>query len=268
MRAESDYLIIGSSHAALAALSTIRLQETEKTVTVLTRDRHFPYSPTLLPYVVSGDVRPEAAILCDEAFFEARRVRFERSAAVAAVRPETREVTLEDGATWHYDKLLLATGATPVLPAIAGLSEVRFHSLRSLDDSLALCAELGRARSAVVLGAGLIGMHAAENLAKAGIAVTVIEQRAEVLSGYFDAEAAGLIAARFASHGVAFRLGCTVAATTVQPRQRGLSLRALPLMALPSASAARWSRPPAPAPGARDAGSRSMTAPKSRPIFY
>ncbi len=212
MTASSDHLIIGSSHAAIAAIAAIRSQDAKTTVTVLTRDHHFPYSPTLLPYVVSGRAQPETAILCDTEFFAAQRVRFERSAAVAAVRPETHEVALADGTAWHYDKLLLATGAAPLLPAIAGLSDLRFHCLRSLDDSLALRAGLGEARRAVVLGAGLIGMHAAENLVKAGIAVTVIEPRAQVLPGYFDAEAAAHIAARFAANGVVFRFGRTAVA--------------------------------------------------------
>ena len=205
MRASSEHLIVGSSHAAMAAIAAIRAHDEAASVTVLTRDRHFPYSPTLLPYIVSGRAQPAKAFLCDAAFFAAQRVRFERSAAVAAVRPEAHEVLLADGSVWQYDKLLLATGAVPAIPPIRGLEEVRFHCLRSLEDALALRAGLSTARRAVVLGAGLIGMHAAENLAKAGVAVTVVEPRAQVLPGYFDEEAAAEIAARFVANGVVFR---------------------------------------------------------------
>ncbi len=203
----SDYLIVGSSHAALEAIAAIRLSDPDGSLTVLTRDRHLPYSPTLLPYVVSGRSAPAKAGLRDAAFFAGQHIRFERGAPVAAVRPEAHEVALEDGTAWHYGKLLLATGATPVVPAIAGLDSVRFHRLRTLDDSLALREAIGTARRAVVLGAGLIGMHAAENLAEAGVAVTVIEPREQVLPSYFDAEAAAMIAATFAAHGVVFRTG-------------------------------------------------------------
>ena len=203
----SDYLIVGSSHAALEAMAAIRLADPDGSLTVLTRDRHLPYSPTLLPYVVSGRASPAKAVLRDAAFFAGQHIRFESESPVAAVRPEAHEVALEDGTAWHYGKLLLATGATPSVPAIAGLDSVRFHRLRTLDDSLALREAIGTARRAVVLGAGLIGMHAAENLAEAGIAVTVIEPRDQVLPSYFDAEAAAMIAASFAAHGVVFRTG-------------------------------------------------------------
>lgn len=208
----SDYLVVGSSHAALEAMAAIRLADPDGSLTVLTRDRHLPYSPTLLPYVVSGRSAPAKAVLRDAGFFAGARIRFETGAPVAAVRPEAREVALEDGTAWHYGKLLLATGATPALPPIVGLDTVRFHRLRTLDDSLALREAIGTARRAVVLGAGLIGMHAAENLAAAGIAVTVIEPRDQVLPGYFDADAAAMIAASFAAHGVTFRTGRSAAA--------------------------------------------------------
>jgi phenylglyoxylate dehydrogenase epsilon subunit len=203
----TDYLIVGSSHAALEAISAIRLQDPDSSLTVLTADGHLPYSPTVLPYVVSGRSAADRVTLRDEAFFVEQRVRLQRGATVASVRPEANTVELEDGARWQYGKLLLATGAAPAVPPIAGLDSVRSYRLRTLDDSLALREAIGSARRAVVLGAGLIGMHAAENLAAAGVAVTVIEPRDQVLPSYFDAEAAALIERSFTAHGVAFRLG-------------------------------------------------------------
>ena len=62
----TKYLIIGSSHAGLSALDAIRLQDTEGSVTLVTRDENLPYSPTILPYVVSGDADPETIFLRDE----------------------------------------------------------------------------------------------------------------------------------------------------------------------------------------------------------
>jgi phenylglyoxylate dehydrogenase epsilon subunit len=220
----SDYLIVGSSHAALEAIAAIRLQDPDATLTVLTRDRHLPYSPTLLPYVVSGRSAPAKVTLRDAAFFATQRVHFQREATVASVQPEANEIELADGTRWHYGKLLLATGAVPSVPPIAGLDSVRSHRLRTLDDSLALREAIGTARRAVVLGAGLIGMHAAENLAAAGVAVTVIEPRAQVLPSYFDSEAAAHIARRLAAHGVTFRTGCTATAVAATPEGCRLTL--------------------------------------------
>lgn len=218
----SEYLIVGSSHAALEAIAAIRLTDPDGTLTVLTRDRHLPYSPTLLPYVVSGRSAADQVTLRDTAFFAGQHIKYETGACVTAVRPEPHEIELENGTRWHYGKLLLATGAAPSVPPIAGLESVQYHRLRTLDDSLALRQAIGGARRAVVLGAGLIGMHAAENLADAGVAVTVIEPRAQVLPAYFDAEAARHIAAQFAAHGVVLCTSRSVVA--VAPASAGCRL--------------------------------------------
>lgn len=219
---DSDYLIVGSSHAALEAMAAIRLHDPAGSLTVLTRDRHLPYSPTLLPYVVSGRSAPAKATLRDAAFFDHQHVRLQREASVAAVLPQDNEVVLRDGTRWRYGKLLLATGAVPNVPSIPGLESVRFHQLRTLDDSLALRGAIDTAHSAVVLGAGLIGMHAAECLAHAGVSTVVIEERTHVLPSYFDADAAGWIAGSFQAQGVCFRTGRSVIG--VEPTDDGCLL--------------------------------------------
>lgn len=203
---DANYLIVGSSHAALEAADAIRRQDPEGSVVMLTRDGRLPYSPTILPYVVSGRSQPERVVLRGEAWFDANRIRLVRNAAVTAVDADSRTVTTTDGA-WSYGKLLLATGARPLLPPVPGLKDVPHHVLRSMDDAVGLRQAIGGARSAVVLGAGLVGMHAAENLLKAGLAVTVVEMQPRVLAGYFDAEASGRIAEAFTAKGAALKLG-------------------------------------------------------------
>ncbi|MCK0505408.1 NAD(P)/FAD-dependent oxidoreductase, partial [Aromatoleum anaerobium] len=60
---QTQYLVVGSSHAALEAISAIRMHDATGTLTVVTRDAHLPYSPTVLPYVVSGKSAPERVFL-------------------------------------------------------------------------------------------------------------------------------------------------------------------------------------------------------------
>lgn len=206
-----DYLIIGSSHAAIEAADAIRRQDAEGGVTMITRDNRLPYSPTILPYVVSGRSAPERVVLRDDAWFERNRIRLVRNTAVTSVAPDSRTVTTSDG-SFTYDKLLLATGARPLLPPVPGLRETPHHVLRSMDDALGLRQAIGQVKSAVVLGAGLVGMHAAENLLKAGVAVTVVEMQPRVLAGYFDEEASDRIAAAFTAKGAVLKLGCAAAA--------------------------------------------------------
>ncbi len=212
----AHYLIVGASHAALSALHAIRLHDAEGEVTLLTRDDSLPYSPTVLPYVVSGRSAPGRVFLRDEGYFAEHKVNYLRGAKVQKVNAGANAVELADGSRIGFDKLLLATGAAPMLPPIPGLAELKFHVLRTLNDAVALREALPRVKRAVVLGGGLIGMHAAENLAKGGAEVSVVELQPHVLSGYFDAEASTMIEQVFAANGVRLLTGASVASVAAQ----------------------------------------------------
>ena len=213
---DSRYLIVGASHAALAALAAIRMHDAEGSLTLMTREEALPYSPTVLPYVVSGRSAPDQVFLRDEEYFSRHRVNFLAGKTLAGIDVAGKRAKLASGEEIAFDKLLLATGAAPALPPIPGLDTVDFHVLRTLSDAGGLRRALPAAKSAVVLGGGLIGMHAAENLAKAGVAVTVVEQAPQVLPGYFDRTAADIIERVFAEHGVRLLLGSGV--TKISPR--------------------------------------------------
>ncbi len=212
----THYLIVGASHAALSALHAIRLHDAEQEVTLLTRDDSLPYSPTVLPYVVSGRSDPGRVFLRDENYFTQHKVNYLRGAKVRKVNAGQNAVELADGSEIGFDKLLLATGAAPMLPSIPGLAGMKFHVLRTLADALALREALPRIKRAVVLGGGLIGMHAAENLAKGGVEVSVVEVQSHVLAGYFDAEASAMIEKVFAANGVRLLTGARVASFAPQ----------------------------------------------------
>ena len=205
-----DYLVAGASHAALAALEAIRMHDSQGSVAVASREAHSPYSPTVLPYVVSGRSQPAAVALKSADYFARNHIDFLAGRALARVDGAAKRVHFANGEALAYGKLLLATGAAPIIPPIPGLGDVEFHVLRTLDDATRLNAALPKTKAAVVLGAGLIGMHAAENLAKTGAAVTVVEMQPQVLPGYFDGQAGEIIAAVFAEKGVRLVLGSRV----------------------------------------------------------
>jgi phenylglyoxylate dehydrogenase epsilon subunit len=141
-------------------------------------------------------------------YFQKHDVEFTRGAELVSLDTKRKTATLSDGTSRTYEKLLLATGASPVIPLIKGLDQVRFHVLRTMDDALELRQAIGNAKRAVVLGAGLIGTHGAENLAKAGLKVTLIETQGQILPGYFDRDAAAIIENVFMRYGIELILGC------------------------------------------------------------
>ena len=206
----SKYVIVGSSHAALEAATAIRLIDGDGTLTMLTRDARLPYSPTILPYVVSGRSQPDKVMLRDEAYFRANGIDYVLDAAVVALDPAQQSLRLAAGDTWRYDKLLIATGAAPALPPIPGLNDVPYHVLRTMQDAVELRDAMQHAKSAIVLGAGLIGMHAAENMSKARIEVSVVEMQSHALSGYFEPRASTIIERTFTRNGIRMLMGRTL----------------------------------------------------------
>ena len=204
---EIKYLIAGSGHAGLSAIESIRIHDKKGSISLLTPEKHLPYSPTILPYVVSGLVEADKAALIDEAALDQFNVDFKRESRVISMDPSARSVGLESGETLFYENLLLATGAQPVLPPVKGLKDVSYHVLRTLDDALRLQGAAQQARSIIILGGGLIGMHAAESLANNKRAITVIEALPAILAGYFDERASSLIRQVFCEHGVTVHTG-------------------------------------------------------------
>ena len=111
--------------------------------------------------------------------------------------------------TVAYDKLVLSMGAAPLRPPIPGYERVR--TLRTVEDAALLAGDVGGAAStAVVIGAGFIGLEMAENLVGKGLDVTIVEATPQVLPP-LDAEMAILVADELVSHGVRVETGASVA---------------------------------------------------------
>jgi phenylglyoxylate dehydrogenase epsilon subunit len=164
-----------------------------------------------LPYVISGKKQVDAISLRDPSYFADLNVRFMPDSAVVAADPTKAIVTLESGETIQYEKLLLATGADAALPPFPGIETVPYQVVRTLGDALKLRDSIKDATSAIVIGAGLIAMHTAENLAQAGLEVTMVVRRQVSLFAYFDGDAAHMIETIFSKNGVSIATGSGVA---------------------------------------------------------
>lgn len=204
------YLIVGGSHAGFSAVEAIRKWDDKGSIAVLSEENNFPYSPTVLPYVMSGLIPHDKIFLKNEASFDRLKTRFMKGAKVTGIDRDARAIHLDSGEKIGYEKLLLSTGAAPVLPEIKGLENSVHHVLRTLDHAKVLKKLAKPGLSAVVLGGGLIGMHAAENLAQADVNVTVVEAMPHVLSANFDPTAAGIIQDAFHNENVRILTGCKV----------------------------------------------------------
>ena len=218
-------VIVGGVAGGMSTATRLRRLDESATITVFERSGHVSYANCGLPYFVGGVIEDEDDLLLQtpERLFERFRLDVRVDTEVVTIDPAAHEVTVrstKDGSFSRtpYDKLVLSPGAAPVRPPIPGFERVR--SLRTVEDAERMADDVTDGpRTAVVIGAGFVGLETAENLAHRGIAVTIVEAAAQVLTP-LDPELAVLVAAELVSHGIAVETGVAVA----QVNERGVFL--------------------------------------------
>ncbi|MEG3615386.1 FAD-dependent oxidoreductase [Isoptericola haloaureus] len=212
-------VIVGGVAGGMSAAARARRLDESAEIVVLDRGEHVSWASCGLPYHVGGEI-PEADDLLVQTPDKLRaalnldvRTRHDVVGLDTAARRLT--VLTDDGTdTVDYDALILSPGARAVRPPLDGLDSSRVHTLRSIDDATALREQLDRgAGRAVVLGAGFIGLEAAETLAARGLDVTVVELSSHVLPP-LEHEVAWRVTAELERIGVTVRTG--LAATAVE----------------------------------------------------
>ena len=212
-------VVVGGVAGGMSAATRLRRLDEEVEITVVERSGHVSYANCGLPYYVGGVIEEEDDLLLQtpERLFDRFRLGVEVDSEVVGIDPVAHTVTVRstlDGRERMrtYDRLILSPGALPVRPPIPGFDRVR--SLRTVEDAARLAADVAaRPRSAVVIGGGFIGLETAENLAHAGVAVTVVEAADQILTP-LDPELAVLVAAELIANGVAVETGVAVTEVT------------------------------------------------------
>ncbi|MFB4269176.1 FAD-dependent oxidoreductase [Nonomuraea sp. GTA35] len=212
-------LIIGGSDAGIEAGLGARATDDSIEVNLLVADHYPNYSICGIPYHVSGEV-PQARNLAHRGAEElkAAGLQLHLGERAVAVDAAAHTVTTASGRRHDYDRLVVATGARPQRPPIAGLDalgpEDGVHELHTMDDTANLMASLKRPgmRTAIVIGAGYIGLEMAEALTTRGLQVTVLERFDQVMARSLDAGQAAHLTAELTGNGVAVHCGVTVAA--------------------------------------------------------
>jgi len=198
------HLIIGCGTAALSALKQIRKVGNKDAVKLVTMENHPPYSPMSLPYVVSERVRRSEIQMVDDDFFRQMDATVLRNRMILQVDPGGRKVTYDNGESESYDRLLIATGSDPIVPA--ALKEAGCFGFHIMDDCLSLIEQLRAKKRIAILGAGLVALELAVALKERNCQVTVIAPRERILRRYFDTEASCRIIDLFAENGVEIHL--------------------------------------------------------------
>jgi NADPH-dependent 2,4-dienoyl-CoA reductase/sulfur reductase-like enzyme len=212
---------VGGSDAGISAALRAREVDAGAEVTVVVADAYPNFSICGIPYYVSGEVthwRSLAHRTIGDLEAAGMRLRLDTTARKVDVAGRMLHLTGPDGAAedaMPYDQLVIGTGAVPVRPPIAGLDALGpgdgMHLLHSMDDTFAVMRTLEETGtgSAVIVGAGYVGLEMAEALTARGLAVTQLERLPEVLPAV-DEELGGLVRAQLEGHGVTVHTGTDV----------------------------------------------------------
>lgn len=223
-------VIIGGSDAGISAALRARELDSSVDVTVVVADAYPNYSICGIPYYVSGEVGHWTNLAHrTRADLEAAGMRLRLDTRVTNIDVEARQLTVLEaaGTTSHldYDELVVGTGAVPVRPPIEGLDLLSpadgVHLLHTMGDTFALTERLDLVQpsTALIVGAGYVGLDMAEGLTARGIAVTQVEMLPEVLPTV-DPQLGALVRDELERNGVTVRTSTTV--TCITTDQTGL----------------------------------------------
>jgi NAD(P)H-nitrite reductase large subunit len=203
-------MIVGNSVAAISAIESIRSCDREGECTVLTAEGERIYSRPMLAHLIAGELSEKEILFRSGDFFEGADVRVMTGQKVASIDPEKMTATADTGLGVSFKKALIATGSRPKVLDIEGIGSRGVFFFQSLADTRQIMKALDGVESAVIIGAGLIGMRAAYALNARGIKVTLVEMMDRVMPKIMDTEGSDILADAMRDEGTEVVLGSTV----------------------------------------------------------
>ncbi|MCL5104857.1 MAG: FAD-dependent oxidoreductase [Armatimonadetes bacterium] len=205
-----QYIIIGNSAAGLNAAEAIRSRDADGAVTIISTENYPAYSRCLIPYYMEGKVSEEDMLYRPKDYYEANHFNVMLGRTVVSVQPADKTVTLDDGGKLSYDKLMIATGGSPEIPATPGMTKEGVFGFRTTQDLQGILHAAKTAKNAIVMGGGCVGLMAACGLHSQGLKVSVVIKSPHLLSQVADPEAGQIMRQRMEANGVSVYTGADV----------------------------------------------------------
>ena len=209
-------LVIGANASGVEAASAARKKDRSAEITLLTLEKNAGYSRCGLPFVIGGVIPSfRDLIVYPSAYFQMLKLNLRTETRVTAVNTKEKTVTAVDKLgsteTLQYDSLVIATGADAFVPPIKGREKQGILSLRTLEDGEQIDATVkAGAKSAVIMGAGLIGLETGVALIERGLKVTIVEMLPQILPMMLDPEMAEIVQESLEAKGMSILTGKTV----------------------------------------------------------
>ncbi len=203
----AKYVIIGNSAAAVGCVSGIRSVDKEGSITIISDEPHFTYSRPLISYWLKGKVTDDKMYYRDSNFYEVNNCSTILGKKVIKIDAEKKKIILEDNSEVAYDKLLVATGSAPFVPPVEGLADAKnAFTFLTWDSAKAVKEVVKKDSKVVIMGAGLIGLKAAEGLHEVCEDITVVDLADRILPSILDNKGAAFVQKHIEKEGIKFML--------------------------------------------------------------
>ena len=216
---KSKYVIVGGCAAGIGAVEAIREVDQRGAITVISEEQCSHYSRPMISDFVSGKADLAKMKTRDDQFWQNNSVNTLVGKKAVSLNTAEKTVSLDSGEKVAYEKLLIATGGKPFVPKMEGQDKEGVYTFTNVADAERLSNKINRenAKSAVVIGAGLIGISVTEALVKRGLKVTLVELQDKILSLLLDPKASDMVEAIVKKAGVDIVTGQSVQRITGKP---------------------------------------------------
>ena len=207
----SKYVIIGNSAAAIGTVEGIRSVDPDGEITLISDEAHHTYSRPLISYLLLGKTDEKRMLYREKDFYKKNKVTPVLGKKVTKIDPKQKKVFLEDGAELSYEKLMNATGSKPFVPPTEGLDTVKnSFTFMTLDSVKEIRKKLKPDSRVLIIGAGLIGLKAAEAVEGTVKELTVIDLADRILPSILDSDAGKIMQKHIEDKGTKIILGTSV----------------------------------------------------------
>jgi NADH oxidase (H2O2-forming) len=222
-------VIIGANAAGVHAANAARKTDSKAQITLVDKESYSAYSRCGIPYVLAGEIpRFEDLTAFPPSHYKMMKLDLRLETEARSINPEEKIVLVEDKEgnfqALKYDSLILATGADPFIIPVKGHKLPGVFAMRRLDDGLAIQQATKAAKSAVVIGAGFIGLESAHALVENKIETSIVEVKPYILPALFDEDMADYTQKEIERHGVNVVLGKRVDAILGKDKVEGVSV--------------------------------------------
>ena len=221
---QEKFVIVGGGVAALSAAQAIRKRNRTAAIIMLSEEAGRPYYRPALSDFLTEDLPDNRLFVFEQAWYEKNQVDLRTASRVVKIDTAAKKLETEPGDSIAYDKLIIATGARSNIPPFKGADKPGVFALRSLDDAWKLKAAMKTAKKAVVIGGGVLGLEAVEEMLNSKIATTVVEHNQRLMPRQLDEAGSMRLQELMTRQGVELCLGVDTDEILGEERVKGVKL--------------------------------------------